>query len=58
MKVLYMSGYTDNAVVHSEVLKRDTAFLQKPFTVEELARKLRQLLDPPRRSVSPSGFAA
>ena len=58
MKVLYMSGYTDNAVVHSEVRKRDTAFLQKPFTAEELARKLRQLLDAPRHSVSPSGFAA
>jgi two-component system cell cycle sensor histidine kinase/response regulator CckA len=58
MKVLYISGYTDNAIVHSGVLKRDAAFLQKPFTVKELTRKLREILDTPQDHVSHSSFAA
>ena len=44
-KVLYMSGYTDAAIVHHGVLEPGTPFLEKPFTPGTLARKIRQVLD-------------
>jgi two-component system cell cycle sensor histidine kinase/response regulator CckA len=44
MKVLYMSGYTDGTVVAHGVLEQSGSFLQKPFTVDQLARKLRTVL--------------
>ena len=45
LKVLYMSGYTDNAIVHSGVLDRGTALLEKPFSAVGLVGKVREVLD-------------
>jgi two-component system cell cycle sensor histidine kinase/response regulator CckA len=44
IKVLYMSGYTDQAVVHHGILESDAVLLQKPFTLPTLASKLREIL--------------
>ncbi|MCK4373703.1 MAG: response regulator, partial [Candidatus Brocadiae bacterium] len=45
LKVLYMSGYTGNAVVRHGVLNRSTPFIQKPFSPDTLARKVRAVLE-------------
>jgi len=44
-KVLYMSGYTDDAIVHHGVIDANMAFLQKPFLRGALIRKVREVLD-------------
>ena len=45
MKVIFMSGYTDDAIVHHGVLNSGMAFVQKPLTVSLLLGKLREVLD-------------
>ncbi|MBI3889932.1 MAG: response regulator [Candidatus Wallbacteria bacterium] len=47
MKVLFMSGYTDSAVVYQEMLSPGTAFIQKPFSVDSLTRKIIEVLQEP-----------
>ena len=45
LKVLFMSGYTDDDVMRRGILDRRTAFLEKPFTPEQLVGKVRDVLD-------------
>jgi CheY-like chemotaxis protein len=52
-KILYISGYSREAVIGRGALRRDAAFLGKPFTLDDLLRTLRDLLDHPRASGSP-----
>jgi len=44
IKVLYTSGYTDDAIVHHGILERGTYFLQKPFSLKTLSHKVREVL--------------
>jgi len=45
LKTLYLSGYTDEAIVHHGIIEPGIPFLQKPFTLEALGRKVREVLD-------------
>jgi len=45
VKVLYMSGYTENVIAHHGFLEKGLNYIQKPFTLESLVRKVREVLD-------------
>jgi CheY-like chemotaxis protein len=45
LKVLFMSGYAGDAMVQQGLLEQGTAYLQKPFSLNALASKIRELLD-------------
>ena len=48
LRVIYMSGYTDDAIVHHGVLEEGISFVQKPFTAIGLLQKIREALDAPQ----------
>jgi len=54
IRALFMSGYTDDAVVRHGLMEADVAFIQKPYTPFALARKIRDILDEP---LEPGGLA-
>lgn len=45
LKTLYLSGYTDDAILHHGVLQEGVPFLQKPFSLVALARKVRDVIE-------------
>ena len=47
MRILYVSGYPDETMASQGILEPGASFLQKPFTPETLARKVREVLDAP-----------
>ena len=53
LRLLYMSGYADQAIVRHGVLDADVAYLPKPFTTEAIARRVRDVLDAPRPPGAP-----
>jgi two-component system, cell cycle sensor histidine kinase and response regulator CckA len=58
MKVLFVSGYAENTILGHGPIDVMTQFLQKPFSLEELARKIRTVLDPRASAAAASGKAS
>ncbi len=57
IRVLYMSGYTDDSVVHHGVLSQEMSFIQKPFSSANLRKKIREVLDGTKGRGSGAGQA-
>jgi len=57
MKVLYMSGYTDDKVFQQSILEAGLAFLEKPLTPDLLSRRVREVLDARTLLVAAAGVA-
>jgi PAS domain S-box-containing protein len=53
-RILLMSGYSQEAVFQTEIVEPATAFLAKPFTIRQLTKRVREVLDAPREERSPS----
>ena len=55
LKLLFTTGYSRNAIIHNGVLDPGVQLIGKPFTVEELAAKVRAVLEPVREGAAPGG---
>lgn len=53
IKVLFVSGYTDGAIMQEDMLESSASFMQKPYTFRSLTQKIRQLLEPAARRPQP-----
>jgi two-component system, cell cycle sensor histidine kinase and response regulator CckA len=53
-RVLYMSGYSENAIIHHGVMEDGADFIEKPFSPETLTRRIREVLDTPRYRAYPA----
>lgn len=56
MRVVYMSGYTDDAIVHHGVLEPGTNFIEKPFTAAILISTIREVLQKPKEEMALTNF--
>jgi len=57
LKILYISGYTDDSIFRHGVLEGGVAFLQKPFNLKDLTQKIRQVLDRESASTESPGLS-
>jgi FixJ family two-component response regulator len=57
-KILFVSGYSDDAISRQGILEPGFAFLEKPFTAEGLARKIREVLDGSPVAITPAPILA
>jgi FixJ family two-component response regulator len=55
LKVLYMSGFTQNVIVHNGALNEGVNFIQKPFPVHDFARKVEEIIKSPEKIQSDPG---